>query len=82
MGKDIPQKHGEDLKSSVRTVGNYVTQIIHFVGGEKRTFYGIDTSRIRQGQFTKLYQSDGTMILINDINVLCIEVLSEDINIK
>jgi len=78
MSKDIAKKHNEDLKSSVRNVGKRVTQIIHFIGGEKRTFYGIDTTRIRQGQFTKLYQDDGTMILINDANVLCIEVFSED----
>ena len=27
-----------DLRSSVNQVGEVVTQIIHFVGGEKRTF--------------------------------------------
>ncbi|MDB4338362.1 hypothetical protein OAA02_00115 [bacterium] len=67
----------EDLKSSLRELGPTVTQIIHFKGGEKRTFYGIKTDRIRQGQFTKLYQNDGTMIMINDNNVLCIEVFQE-----
>lgn len=66
-----------DLKSSVREVGPLVTQIIHFVGGEKRTFHNIRTDIIRQGQFTKMTQSDGTMIMINDKNVLCIEVFEE-----
>ena len=45
---------------------------------EKRTFYDIDSTRIRQGQFTKVYQTDGTMIMINDKNVLCIEVLNQE----
>tara|TARA_R110000803_G_scaffold135833_2_gene202768 strand:+ start:19 stop:240 length:222 start_codon:yes stop_codon:yes gene_type:complete len=67
-----------DLKSSVRNMGNFVTQIVHFVGGEKRTFYNIDTSKIQQGQFTKLYQADGTMIMIQDSNVLCIEIFKEN----
>tara|TARA_R100000008_G_C3561735_1_gene156617 strand:+ start:925 stop:1149 length:225 start_codon:yes stop_codon:yes gene_type:complete len=69
-----------DLKSSVVEVGKYVTQIIHFVGGEKRTFSNIDSTSIRQGQFTKFKQKDGTWIMINDKNVLCIEVLNEDKN--
>lgn len=68
----------DDLKSSLREVGSHVTQIIHFIGGEKRTFYSIKTDKIRQGQFTKLYQEDGTMIMVNDKNVLCIEIFKED----
>ena len=67
-----------DLKSSVtEVVGDYVTQIIHFVGGEKRTFNDIEAQSIRQGQFTKFKQKDGTWIMINDKNVLCIEVFSQ-----
>lgn len=67
-----------DLKSSVTEVsGDLVTQIIHFVGGEKRTFTDIESSSIRQGQFTKFKQKDGTWIMINDKNVLCIEVFSQ-----
>jgi len=67
-----------DLKSSTKKVGTKVTQIIHFVGGEKRTFFDIETSAITQGQFTKLYQSDGTVIMVNDKNVLCIEVFNQE----
>ena len=67
-----------DLKSSVTDiVGKYVTQIIHFVGGEKRTFNNIEAKSIRQGQFTKFKQKDGTWIMINDKNVLCIEVFKQ-----
>jgi len=66
-----------DLKSSVNGVGKYVTQIIHFKGGIKRTFHGIDTESICQGEFTKFSTKDGRFILINDINVLCIETFKE-----
>ena len=66
-----------DLQSSIKKQGKIVTQIIHFVGGEKRTFENIRSEYIKQGQFTKLTTEDGRMILINDKNVLCIEVFSE-----
>jgi len=66
-----------DLQSSVKSQGKFVTQIIHFINGEKRTFENIQTSSIKQGQFTKLITSDGRMIMINDKNVLCIEVFPE-----
>ena len=66
-----------NLQSSVVEVGDYVTQIIHFIGGEKRTYHNIDSKTIRQGQFTKFRQKDGTWIMINDKNVLCIEVFEE-----
>jgi hypothetical protein len=67
-----------DLQSSIKKQGEYVTQIIHFVGGEKRTFNNIKSSEVKQGQFTKLTTLDGRMILINDKNVLCIEVFPEN----
>lgn len=66
-----------DLQSSVKSQGKSVTQIIHFINGEKRTFENIQTSSIKQGQFTKLFTSDSRMIMINDKNVLCIEVFPE-----
>jgi hypothetical protein len=66
-----------DLQSSVKKQGKYVTQIIHFVGGEKRTFEDIESSTVKQGQFTKLTTADGRMIMINDKNVLCIEVFPQ-----
>ena len=43
-----------DLQSSLKSKGEYVTQIIHFVGGVKRTFEGVSTSKRKQGQMTKL----------------------------
>jgi hypothetical protein len=66
-----------DLQSSIKKQGKFVTQILHFVGGEKRTFNNIISTEIKQGQFTKLTTTDGRMILINDKNVLCIEVFPE-----
>ena len=63
--------------STVNTQGEYVTQIIHFIGGIKRTYYGIESKSIKQGQFTKFKLNDGSMVLVNDKNVLMIEVFSE-----
>ena len=67
----------EDLKSTVEKQGEYVTQIIHFIGGEKRTFTDIVSASIKQGQFTKFDTKDGRMLLINDKNVLLIEVFKQ-----
>jgi len=69
-----------DLQSTVKEQGECVTQIVHFKGGVKRTFTNILTNTIKQGQFTKMKRNDGTMILVNDENVLCIEVFKEQIN--
>ena len=37
----------------------------------------IVSTSIRQGQFTKFQQEDGTWIMVNDKNVLCIEVFKK-----
>jgi len=68
----------KNLKSTVNEQGKYVTQIIHFVNGVKRTYHGIKSESIKQGQFTKMLCKDGTMLMINDANVLCIEIFPED----
>jgi len=68
----------KNLKSTVNEQGNTVTQIIHFVNGIKRTYHGILSESIKQGQFTKMKCKDGTMLMINDNNVLCIEIFKED----
>ena len=67
-----------NLKSSVNGQGKTVTQIIHFKGGIKRTFHGIITESISQGQFTKYLNIEGDMIMVNDENVLCIEIFKEE----
>jgi len=66
-----------DLQSSIKQQGKYVTQIFHFVGGEKRTYDGIEVESIRQGQFTKFRCKNGAMVLINDKNILMIEVFED-----
>lgn len=66
-----------DLKSSLSNYGDTVTQIIHFKGGEKRTFHGVLTKSLKQGQFTKMQCKNGSILMINDKNVLCIEVFYE-----
>ena len=68
----------KDLQSSLKKKGKYVTQIIHFKDGIKRTFEGVSTNDIKQGQMTKLELKDGRYVLINDNNVLCIEVFGEN----
>ena len=67
-----------NLKSTVNEQGETVTQIIHFVNGIKRTYHGILSKSIKQGQFTKMKCKDGTMLMINDSNVLCIEIFKEN----
>ena len=67
-----------NLKSTITTKGRYVSQILHFINGEKRTFNDVDTHSIKQGQFTKMKCKDGTMLMVNDDNVLCIEIFKED----
>jgi hypothetical protein len=67
-----------NLNSTVNKQGKSVTQIIHFKGGIKRTFQGIISESISQGQFTKFFKEDGSMVMVNDKNVLCIEVFKEE----
>ena len=47
------------------------TQIIHFVGGTKRTVRGI--IRIWENEWTHLLDINGTEWIINKNNVLCVE---------
>ena len=48
----------KNLLSSVAHEGRYVTQIIHFKEGYRKTIHGIDTLSIEQGQFTKFKCKD------------------------
>ena len=61
-------------------MGSSVTQIIHFSNGNKRTFSGIITESIKQGEFTKMTLLDGRMLMVNTANVDCIEVFNEKVD--
>ena len=74
------RKKMKNLESSVTKQGKYVTQIIHFKGGYRKTIRNIDTDTIEQGQFTKFFTKEGRMILIHDPNVLMLEVFEEENN--
>ena len=66
-----------NLLSSVAKEGRYVTKIIHFKDGYRKTIHNVDTHSIEEGRFTKFKTEDGKMILVNDKNVLMIEVFSK-----
>lgn len=72
----------QNLQSTVSTLGKTVTQIIHFSNGNKRTFSGIITDTIKQGEFTKMKLIDGRMLMINTANVDCVEVFDESVDIQ
>lgn len=65
-------------RNSIKTKGKRVTEIITFKGGYKTTFKNIYTKSIEQGRFTHFETEDGRMVLVNDRNVLCVEVLKQD----
>ncbi len=67
-----------NLESTVNKEGKTVTQIIHFEGGIKRTFDGILPETIKQGQFTKMRRTNGSLLVVNDDKVLCIEIFEEN----
>ena len=76
------EKEWEDMKtnllSSVNKEGEYVTQIVHFKDGQRKTIHGIISSTIETGKFTKFNCKDGRMIMVNDDNVNMIETFKED----
>ena len=45
-----------DLQSTIKEQGESVTQIIHFIGGEKRTFHGIISNTINRVSLQNLKQ--------------------------
>ena len=81
MKKDIINELEEmktNLLSSVNKEGKYVTQIVHFNDGQRKTIHGIISSSIETGKFTKFNCKDGRMIMVNDENVNMIETFKEE----
>ncbi len=66
-----------NLKSSACRQGKLVTQIITAKTGIKKTFRGVKTETIEQGQMTKFETEDGRLVMINDDNVLCVEIFKQ-----
>ena len=67
-----------NLLSSVNKEGEYVTQIVHFKDGQRKTIHGIISNSIETGKFTKFNCKDGRMIMVNDENVNMIETFKEE----
>ena len=64
--------------SSVEEIGEYVTQIIVFASGNKKTFTNVKTNTIKQGEFTQFELKNGSRIYINTKNVDFFEVIKDD----
>lgn len=78
MERDMLNDQEDSLKPTIQELGEYVTQIIHFSHGNKRTFSGIDTTSIKQGEFTKMKLKDGRILMVNTNNVDVVEVFKEE----
>lgn len=65
------------VHSSVREVGEYVTQTITTIDGHVKTFKGVDTKTIMKGDFTHFNTKDGRKVLVNNQNVLFVEIEKE-----
>jgi len=70
-------KKSVNLQSSAGRKGKTVTQIVTCVTGIKKTFRGVRTETIENGQMTKYETEDGRLIMVNDRNVFCVEVFAE-----
>lgn len=68
-----------NLGSTVNRVGKVVTQIIHFKSGHIRTFGGCLPETIKDGRFVKIMRNNGSMLMVREVEVECIEVWPEDI---
>lgn len=75
--KNNVQSEEINLESTVNDMGKYVTQILHFSGGNKRTVKGVISSSMKEGTLTKFMVKKGYMVMVNINNVDMIEVFTE-----
>ena len=73
----IKRLRPRSFNSSVERKGETVTQIHTFSGGNTKTFRGVITSSIVQGEFSQFELTDGRRIYINTKNVDFFEVIPE-----
>jgi len=64
----------KSLQSSAERKGKIITEIITCNGGYKKTFRGILSETIEQGEFTKFETEDGRLVMVNTANVLFVEI--------
>jgi hypothetical protein len=69
-----------NLQSSISDKGEIVDQIIHFSGGDKKTFHGVITKSVEQSEFTRFDTVDGKRVYVNTRNVNCFEVFPYEEN--
>lgn len=67
-----------NLHSSVQDKGRFVSQIITFKGGYKKTIRGVDTTSLMQSEFTHFNTKDGRKVMVYTPNVFMVEVFGED----
>ena len=67
-----------NLLSSANKQGRFVTKIIHFIDGHRKTIHKVDTHSIEEGKYTKFKTKDGRLFLINEKNVLMVEIFKEN----
>ena len=61
---------------SITEEGEIFNQVIHFIGGYKRTIYNVEF--VWENEMTHLVTADGIEWIINKQNVLCVEVIRKN----
>lgn len=79
MAIDQQKDPQSNLQSSVNRVGASVTEIICFTDGTKKTFKGVLTDTIEQGEFTKFQTKKIPLVGIHTKNVNYFEVHREEV---